>query len=112
MAQHHPSALAGDAPWALSALPDCLTQTSESTGSFDYVRAHLPPGAVRVVPPSTLVYGNCTLTIAGDQAYVRRGADRLRIPPVVRFYRAPGVLALIRLAAHASQLRIYQPVQH
>jgi hypothetical protein len=103
--------LRGDAPWALSALPECLSQTSESTGPLRYVRAHLPAGAVPIVPPATLVYGDCTITIAGDEAYVRRGGDRLRIPPHVQFYRAPGLLALIREDSRGSQLRVYQPAQ-
>ena len=31
--------MSGDAPWALSALPECFTQVSESSGSGRYVRA-------------------------------------------------------------------------
>ncbi len=104
--------LRGDAPWVLSALPECLSQTSESTGSARYVRAHLPPHAVAIVPPARLVYGDCTIVVAGDRAYVRRGPDRLRIPPRVWFYRAPGRLALVRDEARGSQLRVYQPAQH
>ncbi len=109
-APHGPSAaLHGDAPWALSALPECLTQVSESSGPASYVRARLPRDAAPIVPPATLVYGNCTITIAGDQAYVRRGADRLHIPPHVRFYRASGLLALMREDSHGAQLRVYEP---
>ena len=104
-------ALWGDAPWALSALPECLIQTSESTGPSAYVRARLPAGAAAIVPPATLVYGDCSISIAGDEAYVRRGADRLRIPPRVRFYRAHGVLALVRQTAQGAELRIYQPAK-
>ena len=63
-------AMRGDAPWALSALPECLIQTSESSGSLEYVRAHLPRGAVPIVPPATLVYGDCSIRIAGSEAYV------------------------------------------
>ena len=102
-------ALTGDAPWALSALPECLTQTSESTGSIEYVRAHLPRGATPVRPPATLVYGDCTISIAGDQAFVRRGSDRLRIPPSVRFYRAEGLLAMVRQTPQGTELRVYEP---
>lgn len=104
--------LHGDAPWALSALPECLSQTSESNGSQRYVLAHLPALAAPIVPPATLVYGDCTITIAGEEAYVRRGADRLRIPPRVQFYRAAGLLAVIRQAPQGSQLRVYEPAQH
>ncbi len=104
--------LRGDAPWALSALPECLVQISESAGSPRYVRARLPARARTIVPPATLVYGDCTIVIAGDEAYVRRGADRLRIPPSVRFYRTPDRLALVREYANAAELRVYEPVPH
>ena len=40
---------------------------------------------------------------------MRRGADRLRIPPRVQFYRADGLLALIRETAQRAELRVYQP---
>lgn len=105
------AALAGDAPWALSALPDCLTQMSKANGSLRFVRAHLPAGAVPIVPPAQLVYGNCTIAITGDEALVRRGADRLRIPPHVQFYRAAGLLVMLRQSSQGSELRTYEPVQ-
>ena len=104
-------ALGGDAPWALSALPECLIQTSESTGPLWFVRAHLPAGAVAVVAPASLKYGDCTIFIVDDEAYVRRGDDRLRIPPRVRFYRSPGVLALLSESSRGNVLRVYQPAQ-
>ena len=102
-------ALYGDAPWALSALPECLSQTSKSSGPLPYVRAHLPKDATPIVPPATLVYGDCSIRIAGDEAYVRRGADRLRIPPRVRFYRAQGLLVLVRETPDGAEQRIYEP---
>jgi hypothetical protein len=104
--------LGGDAPWALSALPECLIQRSKSMGPFSYVRAHLPAGARPIVPPATLVYGDCSISIAGDEAFVRRGDDRLRIPPRVQFYRAEGLLALLRETPTGAELRIYEPAQH
>lgn len=103
--------LTGDAPWALSALPECLMQLSESNGSAAYVRAHLPAGAVPIRPPATLHYGDCSVTIAGDEAYVRRGSDRLRIPPSVQFYRAQGLLVTIRETPQQVELRVYEPVK-
>ena len=105
------ASLSGDAPWALSALPECLTQVSKSSGSRRYVRAHLPRGAVRIVPPARLSYGDCTISIDGDEAFVRRGADRFRIPPSVQFYRARGEVAMMRETAASVELRIYQPAQ-
>lgn len=100
--------LTGDAPWALSALPECLVQMSETHGSLAYVRAHLPPGAVPIVPPATLVYGDCSIAIVGEQAYVRRGDDHLRIPPRAHFYRAGDLLALVRESADGNELRVYE----
>ncbi|MEO6835905.1 MAG: hypothetical protein ABI231_08370 [Candidatus Tumulicola sp.] len=104
--------LRGDAPWALSALPECLIQTSESTGRRSYVLEHLPAGAVAVAAPASLTYGDCTISVSGDEAYVRRGSDRFRIPPHVRFYRAPGALALLyESASGGNELRVYRPAR-
>lgn len=103
--------LSGDAPWALSALPECLTQTSESHGSFAYVRQRLPAGAVAIVPPARVVYGDCSITIEGDEAFVRRGTDRLRIPPRARFYRAGERLVLVSSATGGYELRVYEPAK-
>lgn len=101
--------LSGDAPWALSALPDCLTQTSESTGSQAYVRSHLPAGAVHVHPPANLAYGDCRIQIVGDEAFVRRGNDVLHIPSPAHFYRAGARLALVRGDGGSVELRVYEP---
>lgn len=103
--------MSGDAPWALSALPECLTQVSKSSGSGRYVRAHLPRSAVRIVPPARLSYGDCTISIEGDEAFVRRGADRFRIPPSVQFYRAQGEVEMIRETAASVELRVYAPAR-
>lgn len=102
----------GDAPWALSALPECLIQTSESTGPRDFVLAHLPAGSTPIVPPATLVYGDCTISVTGDEAFVSRGPDRFHIPPHVAFYRSPQALALVRGASGGMELRVYEPSPH
>jgi len=103
-----PARLLGDAPWILSALPGCLTQLSVSKGPPAYVRAHLPRGATRVAPHATLTYGDCRIMISGDEAYVRRGVDYLRIPPRAQFYRAGELLALVRESSEGTELRVYQ----
>lgn len=100
-------AFRGVAPWALSALPDCFTPLAHVTGSSAYVTAHLPSGARVVVPPARLAYGRCTIFLAGVEAIVTRGSDRLRIPPTVRFYRIPGKIAVWRSDAAGNDLRIY-----
>ena len=99
----------GDAPWALSALPECLTQLSVSTGRLSYVRSRVPAGATPVAPPATLSYGDCTISVTGDEAEVRRGNDRFHIPGSVRFYRGPAILAVLRSSGGGNELRIYQP---
>lgn len=101
--------LRGDAPWALSALPECVIQTSVTTGPRAYVLAHLPRAAAPVSSHAVLHYGNCTVTVDGNQAYVARGPDRFRIPPVVRLYRAPGALAVLREDGVGNELRVYGP---
>jgi hypothetical protein len=103
--------LRGDAPWALSALPECLIQTSETTGPLAYVLRHVPSGATPVAVPGTLRYADCTIELAGDEAVVRRGDDRFRIPPHVRFFQAPGILALLRLSSNGNDLRVYEPTR-
>ncbi len=103
--------LRGDAPWALSALPECLTQLSETTGPPAYVLRHLPAGSVAVAPPDTLAYGNCTISVVGDQAFVRRGHDLFRIPPVVHFYRTGATLSLLHVGSGGMELRVYEPVE-
>ena len=102
--------LRGDAPWALSALPECLIQLSETTGPPRYVLAHLPSGAMPVSPPARLTYADCTIAIVDDEALVTRGADRFRIPPRVRFYRTEATLALLHVESGGMELRVYQAV--
>jgi hypothetical protein len=103
--------LRGDAPWALSALPDCLVQMSEATGPLSYTMQHLPPGSAPVTSPARLHYGDCTILLHGDEAIVRRGVDTLRIPPKIRFYRTAQTLSLLRVEGAGSELRVYQPAQ-
>ncbi|HEY8312937.1 MAG TPA: hypothetical protein VIG51_02080 [Candidatus Baltobacteraceae bacterium] len=97
------------APWALSALPECLTQTSVTHGSLAFVRAHLPSGLATVPAPATLHYGNCTIRVRSDDAYVTRGRDRFHIPPHARFLRGDGTLALLRTQDGSAELRTYSP---
>jgi hypothetical protein len=99
----------GDAPWALSALPDCLIQQSESTGTLAYVRSKLPEGATAVPGGTILHYGPCTISVRDGEAVVSRGSDRLRIPPRVTLYRADGTLALLRETGARGELRVYTP---
>jgi hypothetical protein len=97
----------GDAPWALSALPDCLVQQREATGTLAYVRSKLPAGATVLGPGTILHYGPCTIFVRDGEALVSRGGDRLRIPPHVTLYRAGNALALLRQLGGSGELRVY-----
>ncbi len=97
----------GDAPWALSALPDCLIPQSESTGTLAYVRSKVPAGATAVPAGTILHYGPCTILVRDGEALVSRGPDRLRIPPHVTLYRAGSRLALLRESDGTGELRVY-----
>jgi hypothetical protein len=97
----------GNAPWALSALPDCFTQTSQTTGSASYVATQLPAGAQLVRPGAHLTYGTCTILVRDDELLVTRGSDRLRVPPHARLYTTGKSLALLRTSAAGTDLRIY-----
>ena len=99
--------MAGDAPWALSALPACFRQRSETRGSDAFVRAALPAAMRRVPPGTRLVFGTCTIFAADREVYVRRGSDRLRVPPTATLYRAGNSLALLYEHGGQRVLRIY-----
>jgi hypothetical protein len=95
------------APWALSTLPECLEQTSESRGSLAYVLSKMPGHAVRVGSGTTLTFGPCTIFVAGDELEITRGLDRLTVPPHVQLYRADDGLAVLRVDGRTGDLRVY-----
>ena len=97
----------GNAPWALSALPDCFRQTLERSGRAAFVRAGLPPGAQRLLPGVRLRFGPCTISVGTGEVTVQRGSDRLRIPPYAELYRADDLLVLIRTHGATTELRSY-----
>lgn len=98
----------GDAPWALSALPECFRQLSSASGAPAFVRGKMPPGARLVPNGTTIVSADCTLAVRGDEVRVARGADRLRVPPVARLYEASGGrLVLDRRSGGREEVRVY-----
>jgi hypothetical protein len=101
------AALAGDAPWALSALPDCFMQQTEWSGSTTYVVSHLPRSARRIAPGAEVRYGPCTIFVRSGEVYVRRDADRFRIPPAATLYRDGSRLLLLRTTGRTAVLRSY-----
>jgi hypothetical protein len=105
------SGLAGDAPWALGALPECFEAIKTDTGPRAFLLAHLPAESTPVPSPARLEFGDCTIFVRGDEALVMRGSDRLRIPPPARFYRSPGTFSLLRTTAAGGELRVYRPLR-
>jgi hypothetical protein len=97
----------GQGAWALSAVPDCLRQKSQSRGSIAYVRSKMPAGAVEVPPGDALHYGPCTIFVSGGEVVVARGQDRLAVPPHATLYRADGLLVLLRTSGASGDLRVY-----
>jgi hypothetical protein len=101
--------LHGDAPWALSALPDCFSQEDEWKGPATYVDAHIPGLARAVAPGATLRYGPCTISVGSGELMVSRGPDRFRVPPHAVLYRDGDALLLLRTASGHAVLRRYTP---
>jgi hypothetical protein len=97
------------AGWALSAVPECLSQVSRTTGPLPYVRAHLPADAAALAPGSVLHYGDCTLHYRGTTVRVLRGKDRLTVPPRATLYVRGRDLYLLYSSRSGNELREYAP---
>jgi hypothetical protein len=99
----------GDAPWALSALPECFTQTSVTRGDLTYVLARVPRGARLQLPGTLLRYADCVLAVRSNDALVTRSEDRFLIPAPVKVYRNGSAIALLRRQGSRAELRTYSP---
>ncbi|GAC1652842.1 MAG: hypothetical protein NVS9B12_02510 [Vulcanimicrobiaceae bacterium] len=96
-----------DAPWALSALPECLMpQSVYRAKTVAEVLVHLPAGASPVPAGRVIVFANCSIAVGRDDAMVTRGRDRFHIPPQSHFYRTATKLVLVRFSRRA-ELRVY-----
>ncbi len=99
----------GEAPWALDVLPECFHELARSSGTPAFARTRRPSGARPLAPGTVLRVADCTLTIGSASGVVSRGADRLVIPPVARFYRDGGRrLVLDRSGSGREDVRIFQ----
>ncbi|MBD5634482.1 MAG: hypothetical protein IAI49_08400 [Candidatus Eremiobacteraeota bacterium] len=54
--------MTGEAPWALSAVPECFHQTANLIGSGAFARAHIPAGVA-----GPLRYGERCAVCRGDK---------------------------------------------
>jgi hypothetical protein len=98
-------AVIGDAPWALSALPDCARQHAETRGIPAIIATNVPANATPVEGDFTA--GPCTIRVRTDGIYVTRGEDRMRIPPPVKLFRVGQRYYLLRQVGTTAELRVY-----
>ncbi|HEV2262194.1 MAG TPA: hypothetical protein VGR69_07920 [Candidatus Rubrimentiphilum sp.] len=97
------------APWALSALPECLRQTYEATGNRAFVTGRMPPGFVRLHAGASLRYTDCAIAVGTDTIFIRRGKDRFYVPARSQLFQRGDALALMYEQGSRAVLRIYQP---
>lgn len=100
-----PSAIRGDAPWALSALPECARQHAETRGPIAFVQRAIPRDAHPV--EGHLEAGSCSIDVRSDGIVVARGSDRMRIPPPARLLVAHGRYFLYVENRKDAVLRVY-----
>jgi len=98
--------LRGDAPWALSALPDCAHQDAERHGSVAFVRAAIPAGAQAV--QGRLAAGDCSIAVTPRGILIDRGKDRLRIPAPAQLLRSGERYYLYVQDKKSAVLRVYR----
>ena len=103
------SNVTGDAPWALSALPECFAPESKTTGPASFVMAHLPRGLTQARSGDVFHYADCVVRVQGQTVLVDRGSDHLRVPPPADLYYGDNVLALLRGVPGGYDLRVYFP---
>ncbi|MBD5635136.1 MAG: hypothetical protein IAI49_11720, partial [Candidatus Eremiobacteraeota bacterium] len=97
----------GEAPWALSAVPECFHQTANFIGSVAFARAHIPAGARLVPGDERLISADCALDVHDGTADLRRGELRLHVPAPVRFFVAGRRLVLDQRAGKREEVRLY-----
>jgi hypothetical protein len=104
-----PEPVDGIAPWALAAVPECFRETSRSTGSAAFARAHIPRGARPAGGgrAARLATADCALVVRGDRAELRRGDNRLTLPVPARFSVAGRVLVLDERVEGHEEVRLY-----
>jgi hypothetical protein len=81
-----PPPVTGNAPWALSALPECFEQTGEAHGSRAFVLAHIGKGLRRIALRGGLRSADCELRVEVAALSVVRGSERMRVPALAGLY--------------------------
>jgi hypothetical protein len=102
-----PPPLGGEAPWALSALPECFHVVSHRSGTPAFARSGFPRGAKPVGAGKRLRVADCTLDVGADSALVVRGENRFVVPPLSRFYVSGRHVILDRSDDGRVDVRVY-----
>ena len=102
-----PAAFAGQGPWVLSALPECFDEQSRVRGPAAALAGRVPPATARIPAGTILTSGACSLTVGAYDIRVRRGPDRLRVPPEAALYRVDGRLVLVARSGGDLEIRRY-----
>ena len=99
------------ASWSLSALPECLRQTYEATGTRAFVAAHMPTGFVRLSSGASLRYTDCTIAVGTNEIFVRRGKDRFSVPAKSQLFKRGASILLLQEQGRRANMRIYEPAE-
>ncbi len=98
----------GDGPWVMSALPDCFVQLRSTSGPANLVQREMPAASERLAPGTTLRWNDCAVVVGRDDVRIRRGSDRLRVPPDARLYARGDRLTLVwRSDTDRTEIRVY-----
>ena len=103
----HAAGVVGNAPWALSALPECFVQDLVAHGTFAFARSKLPAAMQPISAGYRLRSVDCILHVRAHSGVVDRGTERLVIPPDSRFFWSSSQLALLRKTGSLGELRLY-----
>jgi hypothetical protein len=104
----HAGGVVGNAPWALSALPECFVQVLAAHGTYAFARSKLPTAMQPILPGSRLQSDDCILHVRAHSGVVDRGTEQLVIPPDAHFFRSSSQLALLRKTGSLGELRLYR----
>jgi hypothetical protein len=96
-----------EAPWALSALPECLRECAVRRGGEADIRARLPARSERLAAGAVVTSGACRVIAGALDVRVERAEDRLRVPPPSELYASGEGLALVERRRNVTTLRTY-----
>jgi hypothetical protein len=94
------------APWVLSALTDCFTESDRVSGPLAKIRALFPPERERVPPGTQFERGPCRVEVHPDSVIVVRGTDRMRVPHG-KLYRTADHLTVVSIDGATGDMRTY-----